>query len=354
MGGIRCYAPMSCRPKSAAVGFRLRSAGVGTPSGGELEAITRIRRRLGCSHGDGPYLPQPLEGEVYSGDDAAVLRVAPGGRMLLAIDLVVEGVHVDLDLASLADAGWKAISVNASDIAAMGGRPLHVVAGISAPVGTDLDAVVDGMVEACAAYGIALVGGDLTTGGALVLSVAITGYCEGRMPVLRSGAHAGDSIWVSGPLGASAAGLSILQGRESGSGPRARAEVRSALIGAYRRPLARVNEGVVAAVAGATAMIDVSDGLSRDLDHIATESSVGLRLRSIPVAEGASLDQALGGGEDYELAFTAPSEAAVLEAFETAGLAAPVHIGACSSDPSERSLDGRRLEITGWEHSFLA
>jgi thiamine-monophosphate kinase len=269
--------------------------------------------------------------------------------VLLAIDLVVEGVHIDLSLGSLADAGWKAISVNASDIAAMGGRPLHVVAGVSAPPGTDLDAVTDGMIEACAAYGIALVGGDLTGGAAVVLSVAITGTCDGRAPVLRSGARPGDTIWVTAALGASAAGLQLLRSTAAGV---AGSQLFERLVQAYRRPVARLEAGIAAATAGATAMIDVSDGLSKDLDHIAVESGLGIRLTSVPVTEGASLEQALGGGEDYELAFTAPERAPVEEIFEAAGLPVPIRIGECSADTTERSLAGRPFRITGWEHSF--
>jgi thiamine-monophosphate kinase len=284
-----------------------------------------------------------LAGEVFSGDDAAVL-IPPPGRLLLAIDLVVEGVHFDLSIGSLADAGWKAIAVNVSDIAAMGGRPLHVVAGVSAPPETDLDEVTDGMLEACAAYRLALVGGDLTSGDRLVLSVAITGTCDGRDPVLRTGARPGDAIWVTGSLGASAAGLELL--RDGGGAE------PSELVRAYRRPAARLHEGSVAAASGATAMIDVSDGLSQDLDHIATESGVGIRLTSVPIVAGATLEQALGGGEDYELVFTAPEGAEVIEAFKAGGLEAPILIGTCSDDAGERSFEGGPLEVTGWEHSF--
>jgi len=287
---------------------------------------------------------------VFSGDDAAVLD-QPAGRTLFAIDLVVEGVHVDLSLGSFADAGWKAIAVNVSDIAAMGGRPLYAVAGISAPPGTDLDELSDGMIEACAAYGTALVGGDLTVGEKLVIAVAITGTCEQREPVLRSGARPGDEIWVTGPLGASEAGLGILRGA-GGRDP----AVAATAIAAYRRPAARVGEGLTAATHGATAMIDVSDGLAKDLDHVAADSGVGARLVAIPVAESATLAQALGGGEDYELAFTAPPAAAagMVLAFAAAGLRPPIRIGECVEDPSERTLDGRPLEIVGWEHSFGA
>jgi thiamine-monophosphate kinase len=297
----------------------------------------------------GAALRGPAPGEVFSGDDAAVVSPGPSDRLLLAIDLVVEGVHVDLALASLADMGWKAISVNASDIAAMGGRPLHVVAGVAAPPSTDLDAITDGMVEACAAYGIALVGGDLTVGRAVVISVAITGTCDDRQPVLRSGARPGDAIWVTGPLGASAAGLRQLQrlgGLAGGTGG------VDACVAAYRRPVARVAEGMAAATAGATAMIDVSDGLSRDLDHIARQSGVGIRLESVPVFDGATAAEALGGGEDYELVFATAAGAGVAEAFSAAGLSTPVRIGTCSDDVEERSLAGEPLAVTGWEHRF--
>lgn len=316
--------------------------------------IARIRQRLARSRDERPDLPGPHEGEVFSGDDAAVLAVPFPGQLLVSIDLLVEGVHMDLSLGSLADAGWKAIAVNASDIAAMGGRPLHVVAGIAAPPGTDLDAIGEGMVEACSTYGIALVGGDLSTGGSVMLAVAITGTCDGREPVLRSGAKAGDVIWVTGPLGASAAGLECLRSRRAGRLLEQGAPGSSLehLVRAYRRPLARVREGMAAATAGATAMIDVSDGLSKELDHIGSDSGVGIRLDFVPAAEGASLAQALGGGEDYELVFTAPDGAPVPESFATAGLRPPARIGVCSGAAGERLLDGSQLPVGGWEHSF--
>jgi len=197
-----------------------------------------------------------------------------------------------------------------------------------------------------------------------VLSVAITGTCDDRDPVLRSGARPADVIWVTGALGASAAGLELLRRaraaeRGEATGAAGRVEAGAAvgpgpgeLVKAYRRPVARVREGCVAATAGATAMIDISDGLAQDLGHIAAESGVGIRLTSVPVAEGASLQQALGGGEDYELVFTAPEAAGVIEAFEAAGLAAPIRIGSCSGDARERSFEGRPLLVSGWEHSF--
>jgi thiamine-monophosphate kinase len=250
------------------------------------------------------------------GDDAAVVE-PPTGPLLLAADAVVAGVHTPPDLA-LEDLGWKAVVVNVSDIAAMGGRPLHLLVTVAAPPGTDLERLFDGVAEASRAYVCPVVGGDLTTSDTLVVTVAVTGTVDGT-PVTRAGARAGEAIYVTGPLGASAAS------------------------GWTRRPLARVAEGVDARGAGATAMIDVSDGLVADLGHIADESGVGFVLDEIPVAPGATLEQALTGGEDYELVFTAP----------VARLPVGFRIGTCTADPSERTLAGNPLpDIGGWEHRF--
>jgi thiamine-monophosphate kinase len=250
------------------------------------------------------------------GDDAAIVD-PPDGPLLLAADAVVSGVHTPADL-PLEELGWKAVVVNVSDIAAMGGRPLHLLVTVAAPPGTDLDRLFDGVAEAAQAYLCPVVGGDLTTADTLVVSVAVTGTVDGT-PVTRSGASPGEVIYVTGPLGAAAAS------------------------GWTRRPLARVAEGVDARGAGATAMIDVSDGLVADLGHIADESGVGFALDDIPVAPGATIEQALTGGDDYELVFTAPASLVPV------GL----RIGACTPDPAERTLSGQALPIAGgWEHTF--
>ena len=250
------------------------------------------------------------------GDDAAIVD-PPDGPLLLAADAVVAGVHTPPDL-PLEDLGWKAVVVNVSDIAAMGGRPLHLLVTVAAPPGTDLDRLFDGVAEAAQAYVCPVVGGDLTTADTLVVSVAVTGTVDGT-PVTRSGASPGEAIYVTGPLGAAAAS------------------------GWTRRPLARVAEGVDARGAGATAMIDVSDGLVADLGHIADESGVGFALEEVPVAPGATLEQALTGGEDYELVFTAPA----------ARVPVGLRIGACTADPTERTLAGQALPAGGgWEHRF--
>ncbi|MHB8244529.1 MAG: thiamine-phosphate kinase [Acidimicrobiales bacterium] len=299
---------------------------------GEFEFLSRLRASLA---GRAP------EGEVHLGDDAAVLY-PPSGRLLLATDVVVEGVHFDLNLGSSGDAGWKALVANISDIAAMGGLPTHAVVAVAAPPGTDLDDLFGGLRHAADHYGVQLVGGDLSTAPALFVSVGIVGESGSVDPVLRSGARPGDDLWCTGALGASAAGMAKLQ--MGGASP------KDPLVRAYRRPLARPAEGRLAAVLGATAMIDVSDGLSQDLSHIATESCVGVALELVPVADGASEGQALGGGEDYELVFSMPPGVDVEEHFATAGFRVPLRIGKCTGDTSIRTLRGDVLRVAGWVH----
>ncbi|MDQ1439082.1 MAG: thiamine-monophosphate kinase [Acidimicrobiaceae bacterium] len=300
---------------------------------GEFEAIERLRRLL----------PSPPAGETWIGDDAAVV-VAPLGGLLLASDLVVAGVHADLSFVGLDDFGWKAMSVNVSDIAAMGGDPTHALVSVAGPPDIDLELLYEGIAEAVDAYGCPVVGGDLSSGAQLVVSVAVLGDAGSRPPVLRSGALPGDTIFVTGPLGSSAAGLEAL--REG------RGHLVPALAAAHRRPIARVAEGRAARAAGATAMVDVSDGLAADLRHLADASGVGLALDHVPVAEGASLAQALGGGEDYELAFTATNAGHICASFAEAGLRQPIAIGRCTADPAERTLGDGELPSAGWQHQW--
>jgi thiamine-monophosphate kinase len=280
---------------------------------------------------------------VWIGDDAAVL----GGRrgpLLLAADAVVAGVHADLDLVGLDDLGWKAVAVNVSDLAAMGGRPIAAVVTVAGPPDTDLELLYDGIVAASERWGCPVVGGDLTTASALVVTVAVLGdgSGEGPPPVQRGGARVGDTILVTGALGASAAGLRLLQSGATG-GP---------LVLAHRRPEARLDEGVAARAAGATAMIDVSDGLVADLNHVLVASGVGCRLAAVPVVEGATEEEALGGGEDYELIFTTRDPGGAGSAFARAGLPAPLVIGRCTADAGECTLDGASLDAVGWEHPW--
>ena len=285
------------------------------------------------------------------GDDVAVVP-GPNGAMLLAADAVVAGVHADLTLVGLDDMGWKAMVANVSDIAAVGGRPCCAVVTVSGPLGSiDFDLLYDGLTAASAAYGCPIVGGDLTSSPTLVVSVAIVGDAGDQppAPVLRSGAQAGDTIFVTGPLGSSAAGLHLLQTGRVSEAPD--------LVLAHRRPRARLDEGTAARMAGATAMIDVSDGLAADLRHIADGSGVGVVLDRVPVAIGVNRvsndpeSMALGGGEDYELLFTAPDAALVETTFAERGLGKPLRIGHCSAEAGERRLRDGDLPVAGWEHT---
>lgn len=297
----------------------------------EFAAIERIRRRL----------PQPPPGETWIGDDAAVVA-APTGALLLTTDAVVAGVHADLSLVGLDDLGWKAVAAAVSDIAAMGGRGTHLLVTVCGPNGTDLDLLYAGIAAASAEYRCPVVGGDMAFSSDLVVAVTVVGDAGTHPPLLRSGGGPGETIFVTGPLGSSAAGLRRLAaGDAAGEDP---------LVRAHRRPRARLAEGAAARAGGATAMIDVSDGLAAELRHLAGASRVGVVLDSVPVAEGASLAEALGGGEDYELVFTAPDAGRVNASFAGAGLRGPVAIGRCTADPTELLLAGEPLPEGGWEH----
>jgi thiamine-monophosphate kinase len=312
---------------------------------GEFAAIGGLRRRLARP---------TLAGETWIGDDAAVVRSSPDEWLLLAADTVVGGVHADLDLTGLDDLGWKAMAASLSDVAAMGGQPGHALVTVAGPPGTDLERLYDGLSAASLKYECPIVGGDLTNAGSLVVTVAVTGRCSGS-PVLRSGARPGDRIWVTGPLGAAAAGLRVLQERASATSDRSGAGVPpsdapQALVRAHSRPQPRLAEGMAARAAGASAMIDVSDGLLADLGHICEESGVGFRIDSVPVADGATLTEALRGGEDFALVFCAPETVSLRDAFH--GLRHPVALGVCTADPEDRFLEGEAVDTHGWEHQW--
>ena len=167
-------------------------------------------------------LPESPDGETWIGDDTAVVAAPVGGSLLLAADVIVEGVHFDFAIVEPADVGWKSLAVNVSDIAAMGGKPLHALVTVVGAGASMIAGLARGLAEASVAYGCAVVGGDLSAGPRLVVSVAITGSAPPGRAVLRSGARPGDSLFVTGPLGSSAAGLRALRSEVSGSGQPAR------------------------------------------------------------------------------------------------------------------------------------
>jgi thiamine-monophosphate kinase len=316
----------------------------------EDEMVQSIRGRLGN------------EFELFGlRDDAGVVTLPGGESLVVSVDSVVEGVHFDLSFCAPSDVGWKALMQALSDLAAMGASPVGALVALGLPGDRDLGAgagagsvagaggaelalgVTDGVAEASAASGCPVVGGDVSSAGQLVLAVTVLGTVAGEgTPVSRSGARLGDIVLVTGPCGGSAAGLRELRAGQS------EADARFA----YRRPVARLAEGDTARRGGAHAMIDVSDGLALDLHRLADASGVGFSLEDVPVAAGATFEEALGGGEDYELVLAvAESDADALEArFDEAGLREPIRLGRIVEDPELRVLGTSPLERLGWQH----
>jgi thiamine-monophosphate kinase len=292
---------------------------------GEFAFIERLVERL----------PGPPAGQTWIGDDCAVLA---DGR-LIATDVLVDGVHFRSAWTEPADIGFKALAVNLSDMAAMGGVAECAVVAVALPSDRAglADELLTGLSECAELYACPLVGGDTSTGPALFIAVTVTGHAD--RPVLRSGAGPGETVFVTGPLGAAAAALGHLEAGEP-------APTEASL----HHPLPRLGEGRAASSAGATAMLDLSDGLAVDVRRIAKASGVGIGLdpEAIPVADGAGLGQAVSGGDDYELCFTAPDLDRVFAAFERAGLRQPTAIG-LTIEGAEVTLGGQPLQ-GGWEH----
>jgi thiamine-monophosphate kinase len=279
---------------------------------GERGLIDRIRRRLG---------PPAAGVRLGIGDDAAVIAW-PAGDLLLTVDTLLEDVHFRRSTSTLRDVGAKAMAVNLSDVAAMGGTPRVALVALAIPQSSavsDIDELYTGLLDLATPHGVTLVGGDTCSSPVgVVLTVTLAGRLDGP-PLTRSGARPGDLVLVTGSLGAAAAGLASLEPGPVEAPEEALAIVRQA----HHRPTPRVQEGrAIRTAGGATAMIDLSDGLATDLGHIARESGAGavVDLDALPIAEAtrtvaraAGADPrvwAVSGGEDYELCFTAPPEAA--------------------------------------------
>ena len=246
--------------------------------------------------------------QVGIGDDCAVVRVG-NRRLLLTTDALVEGVHFRRSWDRPGGLGHRAFAVNASDIAAMGGRPRYALLSLAAPktaASNDLVAMVRGFVAAAAATGCLLVGGNLAAAPRWMVSVTLIGEPCGE-PLLRSGARVGDLVYVSGTLGGAAYAREILLGRRAGS---------TSETLPFRRPRARLALGAVLARRElASAAIDVSDGLVQDLGHVCEASNVGAVIDANRIPYARSLRRlaaekrqalAMAGGEDYELIFVVP------------------------------------------------
>lgn len=258
------------------------------------------------------------EGHEFLGDDAAVIPLNYMTDLLATTDILIENIHFDLELIDAVRLGEKALAVNLSDIAAMGGKPNHCLLGMGMKGDTPLELVlkiVEGINGAAKKYGVKVVGGDTVASSELVLAITVIGSVTAGKAVRRSGAKLDDVILVTGKIGDSAAGLDLLT-----TGNHALKKVYRKLVDKHLLPAPRIVEGSLAAENGANAMIDISDGLLADLGHICKMSSVGaeLDLAAIPLsldlvrcARELKLDPveiALSGGEDYELIITAPPE----------------------------------------------
>ena len=269
---------------------------------GEFGLIDRIRRRTPIGRGT----------RIGIGDDSAWIE-NPTGSSLVTADLLVEGVHFNLRWTSLADLGHKALAVNLSDIAAMGGVPAYVILSLGVPASFDselIDAFYRGFTALANDAGVALVGGDTNVARVLIISVCIIGHAPYR-PVRRSGAKVGDDIYITGTVGDSALGLFMLKRSRVGLN---RPWVTT-LLARHHRPTPRLSAGAALAKNRlASAMIDVSDGLIQDLGHICRSSRIGATIweESLPLSPAYQAlagkmgsRYALNGGEDYELLFCA-------------------------------------------------
>ncbi len=285
--------------------------------------------------------------ELGPGDDAAVVA-APDGRIVACTDMLIEGNHFRRDWCSAADVGHRAAAVNFADVAAMGARPTALLAAVSAPRDTPaewLDGLASGLAAEAATVGAAVIGGDTTRGPQLTVTVTALGDLAGRRPITRSGARPGDTLALAGRVGWAAAGLHVLSRGFRSPGT---------LVAAYRRPEPPYAAGPEAALMGASAMIDVSDGLLADLGHLAEASGVAVDVETAafdvpePMANAAealgaeSLTWLLAGGEDHALAAAFPPGVILPQGWRRIGTV---------GEGAGVTVDGRSWTgPAGWDH----
>jgi len=293
-----------------------------------------------------PRLPESDVTLLGPGDDAAVLSI--DGDLVVSSDVLIEGRHFRTDWSTASDVGWRAAMQNLVDIDAMGAVPTALQVTLAAPASLDVDWVLgfaDGLREACEPHGVGVVGGDLSGASEIAISVTVLGETHGLDVVTRGGAEAGDVVAVSGPLGAAAAGLALLT---AGVG------LNLDAVGMFRRPRPVIGAGLEAALRGATAMMDVSDGLLRDASRIARASDVGIEIASAavpvhPAAQEAAevlgedpLPWALTGGEDHCLLAAFPSGTVLPDGWTLVGDVVDEYQGI--------RVDGAVPEALGWDH----
>lgn len=285
---------------------------------------------------------------VGPGDDAAVLAVGADG-LVVTTDAVVRGRDWRDEWSTGVDVGAKVAAQNLADVAAMGARPVGLLVTLVMASSTRVAWVLDlarGLTSVAGPAACPVIGGDLSSApeGVLVVSVTALGSMDGRAPVLRSGARVGDVVAVAGSLGLSGAGLRLLSEGRADAGPEA--------VAVHRRPTPPIALGPVAAGAGATSMVDLSDGLLRDASRVAAASGVCVDLASAALeADVARLEPALGGalarecvlggGEEHSLLATFPSESAVPKGFRVIGAVRP---------GTGVAVDGIPEQPRGWDH----
>lgn len=305
---------------------------------GEFGLIARVTARLGSG-------PACLLGP---GDDAAMV-VASDGRVVASTDVLVEGRHFRRDWSSAVDVGHRAAAANLADIAAMGASPTALLVALCMPADLEVgwvEGLADGLAAEAALAGASVVGGDMSASPTLTVAVTALGDLRGEAPVLRRGARPGDLVAIAGRLGVAAAGCTVLsRGFRS----------PKLLVDAYRRPQVDYSAGPAAARLGATAMIDVSDGLLADLGHIASASRVGInvsrdalrvpdQMRDAGSALGVDpYHWVLGGGDDHALAACFPDGTVLTEQWQVIG---EVVDGSAVTVNGKPYMDGP----TGWDH----
>jgi thiamine-monophosphate kinase len=329
---------------------------------GEFELLAAIRERL-------PALPTRVR--LGSGDDAAIS--VPGGATATSVDALIDGVHFRREWSGLPQIGAKALAVALSDLAAMGAEPGEAYAVLGVPPDLDEDdciELLDGMTALAAETGTSLAGGDVTRAPVLMLAVTVVGHAaDAEDFVTRSGAQPGDALVVTGELGGAAAGLLLLEPPSefrSHFHPNSDENCERKLIARQLEPRPRLEAGRALAAAGATAMIDLSDGLGGDAGHLAAASGVGLKIdaAALPLAAGVAevaaaagrdpIELAASGGEDYELLAALPPDLldAATAALQKDAEAALTRIGEVVAGQGVveiRLPDGETLEPTGFD-----
>lgn len=278
------------------------------------------------------------------GDDCAIIRPNAREDLLVTTDFLLEGVHFLRETHTAADCGWKCLARGLSDIAAMGGAPRYAFVSLALAPWTSSRWVRDfytGMQQLARRHDVVIAGGDLTKSDKVLCDIIVLGAVKRGRALCRGGAKPGDRLYVTGLLGASALGLETHRGKAKGAA-RTKAWLR------HLRPEPRIEAGLALAQFKATACMDLSDGLALDLHRLCQESGCSAELNgALPVFPGASIRQALSGGEDYELLFAAPAGRRI--PVTVAGM--PItEIGRCvKGKPGRILFDGKPLPAAGWD-----